>query len=324
MPYKPHPFSGTNRNQPGLARDTGIVPVELFELYALMGYLSFGSAPNFLRDDRNIIFSYFSMLLNCLLDNLTDARQQSIALETNHALLYDFGKRIRHEYWDPQADGRFRRNLRDILIALDGTLDTAADLVALMLAGRWKISQLTLGKGDFVSIYKWLAREFEAPVGTSTGFELHARNLYDQLRPLVVRDPPEQDWLGLTHLLRNKILHFGQGMLRQVGLHDTTPRFYLFIPRQWPFIYERYLRPRDPNVPHDPNLMRELFTGSLIHQDVLTFTRGLELRVGSIVAAVTAWTATVCADCAGMSVSPECLAALESPLASSSFEYFVS
>jgi hypothetical protein len=304
------------------ARDSGAIPQELFGLYQHAGFLSFGSAPPFLNDSRNVLFSYFSMALNCLLGNLVDVREHSTNLVKDNALLYDFGKKIRKEYWDPEADLRFRRNFRDILIALDGCLDTLADLIALMLAGRWKIGRLRLGRGDFVSIENWLGEPLQTNSTINTPYDSHVRNLYDELRPLVICDPPEKDWLGLTHILRNKILHFGQGMLRQVGLHDSKRRFYIFIPRQWPFIYERYLRPKDPSTPHDPDLMRNLLTAALIHQDVLSFTQGLHLRVSEIVRVVASWTTKIWADFSNFPVSQESLEALESPLAESSFEHF--
>jgi hypothetical protein len=304
------------------ARDTIAIPPELFKLYEQLGWLSFWAAPPMLSDDKNVVFSYLSMALNCLLDNLVDAQAQGIELVKNEALLYDIGKKIRREPWDPNADTRFRRNLRDILIALDGTLDTLADLIALMLVGRWKVPGLKLGRGDFASIERWLSQPFTSNAIIVTPYDSRVRTLYEQLRPLVICDPPEQDWLGLTHILRNKVLHFGQGMLRQVGLHDTTPKFYVFIPRQWPFIYEQYLRPANPNVPHDPIVMRELFTDSLIHQDVLSFAHGLHLRVNRIVSIVASWTAKMCEDFSDFPASRESLQALESPLAKSSFEYF--
>jgi hypothetical protein len=303
------------------ARDTVAIPPELFSLYEQLGYLSFGAAPPLFSDEKNVVFSYLSMTLNCLLDNLVDAQAHGTELVKNEALLYDIGKKIRKEPWDPNADARFRRNLRDILIALDGSLDTLADLIALFLVGRWKIPGLRLGRGDFVSIEGWLSQPFKSTT-IVTPYDSHVRTLYDQLRPLVICDPPEQDWLGLTHILRNKALHFGQSMLRQVGLHDTKPQFYIFIPRQWPFIYERYMKPANPSLPHDPNMMRELFVDSLIHQDVLSFARGLHLRVSRIVSIVASWTAKVCTDFRDFPTGKESLEASESPLAKSSFEYF--
>ena len=68
--------------------------------------------------------------------------------------------------------------------------------------------------------------------------------------------------------------------------------------------------------------MRELFVDSLIHQDVLSFARGLHLRVNRIVSIVASWTAKVCIDFRDFPAGKESLEALESPLAKSSFEYF--
>jgi hypothetical protein len=43
------------------ARDAGVIPASLFDLYLRANYLSFGSAPRFLRDDENALSTYFSM-----------------------------------------------------------------------------------------------------------------------------------------------------------------------------------------------------------------------------------------------------------------------
>jgi hypothetical protein len=175
------------------ARDTTAIPPELFKLYEQLGYLSFGAAPPVLSDDKNVVFSYLSMALNCLLDNLVDAQAQGIELVTNEAMLYDIGKKIRRQPWDPNADARFRRNLRDILIALDGSLDTLADLIALILVGRWKVPGLKLGRGDFVSIERWLSQPF-----TSAGNVVTTRS--HSVRPIATVGNLRSSGTGLVGL----------------------------------------------------------------------------------------------------------------------------
>ena len=57
------------------ARDSGAIPSPLFALYCRADYLSFGSAPGFLADPQNILFSYFAMLLRSLRDLLSEAQE---------------------------------------------------------------------------------------------------------------------------------------------------------------------------------------------------------------------------------------------------------
>jgi hypothetical protein len=49
------------------ARDTSAIPLVLYDLYCHANYLSFGAAPSFLRDQENVLFSYFGMLLRCVM-----------------------------------------------------------------------------------------------------------------------------------------------------------------------------------------------------------------------------------------------------------------
>src|SRR5436189_293018 len=82
-------------------------------------------------------------------------------------------------------------------------------------------------------------------------------------------------------LLRNKAEHLGQPVFRQIGLHDTTPKFYTFIPRQWPFIWERHmtLPGQSQSVPVDPNFIPKLFQETLVHLDIITYAQGLRSKV---------------------------------------------
>ena len=57
------------------ARDSGVIPESLFKLYEAAGYLSFGAAPKFLADSDNVLFSYFTMLLRGLRQQLSDGAE---------------------------------------------------------------------------------------------------------------------------------------------------------------------------------------------------------------------------------------------------------
>jgi hypothetical protein len=121
------PFVRTEAEQEWvLARDSGSIPIELFDLYCRANYLSFGGATRFLRDPDNVLFSYFSMLLRSVMESLTDSREQARAFIEDQGLTYDAGKAIRGESWDPEADARARRHFRDLLIALQTSLDALA------------------------------------------------------------------------------------------------------------------------------------------------------------------------------------------------------
>jgi len=255
---------------------SGAIPLELYNLYCTAGFLSFGAGSKFLTDDDNVLFSYFSIIVDCLADSLVDAKGQLANFLRNQDLTYDAGKQFRGESWDPRADSRARRHLRDFLIALDGSLDTLADIIAMFLTGH--IGSLRLGRGDFSTVERWLKQPFSS---VSAPCDTHLQKLHGALKPLVLSGPPEEDWLPLMRTLRNKSIHLGQMTLRQMGLPDKNGKYYVFLPRKWPFLWEKNIKPHDPNVKpaHMPTLLGNL----LMNQDMMTFAVGLHKKVLKVV-----------------------------------------
>ena len=88
------------------ARDRGLLPEAVFAMYSRYSFFSFGAAPPFLADERRFLFSYFAMVLTSLRDALVDADGELQAFQEDQAQVYDLGKRIRGENWDPDAPGR--------------------------------------------------------------------------------------------------------------------------------------------------------------------------------------------------------------------------
>lgn len=86
----------------------------------------------------------------------------------------------------------------------------------------------------------------------------------------------------MMRLLRNKSAHLGQHLFRQVGLPRIGDgKLFVFIPRQWPYIWERLIKPADQS---NPALFPQMLRDSLIHQDVVTYSRGLLGKVQAVIA----------------------------------------
>jgi hypothetical protein len=263
------------------ALNSGAIPSPLFDLYRRAAFLSFGGASSFLQDGDHILFSYFSMLVRSVMESLVDADGQLKSFTEAQKLTYDAGKKIRGEAWDPTADARARRHFRDLLIALHSSLEALADLTALFFTGR--IAGLRLGRSQFSRIEAWLKRPVPSLGLIFTPYDEPLRQLYDALGPLVNAGGPEIDWLPFMRLLRNKAEHLGQPVFRQIGLHDATPKFYTFIPRQWPYIWERHMKRHGESVPEDPDFLTKFFLQTLVHQDIVTYARGLRRKVQKVV-----------------------------------------
>jgi hypothetical protein len=263
------------------ARDSGSIPIELFDLYCRANYLSFGGATRFLTDPDNVLFSYFCMIVRSVTESLADSMTQVSGFCEDQKLTYDAGKVIHGEPWDPEADGRARRHFRDLLIALHSSLDGLSDLISLFFTGL--IPGLRLGRAQFRVVEHWLKRPQKSPAGIIvTPFDHYLRELFDALNPVVNSAGPETDWLPLMHLLRNKAAHLGQPVFRQVGLHDKTPKVYTFLPRQWPYIWERHMKVAG-ETPVASGFIPKFLSETLIHQDVVSYAQGLRLKVKDVV-----------------------------------------
>jgi hypothetical protein len=266
------------------ARDAGLLPQAGFALYTRSGFLSFGTAPRFLDDEKHLLFSYFAMVLRSIRDALVDADMELRAFADSQARVYDPGKSIRGEEWDPAAPDRARRHFRFLLLSLQAGLDASADLVALFLTGL--IPGLRLGRAQFSRIESWLERPLPPGDLIVTPQRDSLERLYARLSAVVNPGQPERDWLPLMRMLRNKAAHLGDAVFRYMALHDPDGRFYTFIPRQWPFIPEQHMQPADaaPAAPHEP--FPDLFRRTLMHEDIASYASGLRRKVTAVISAV--------------------------------------
>lgn len=262
------------------ARDSGAIPGSLFDLYTRASYLSFGAAPPFMKDDENILFSYFSMLLRSVMNALVEADDEHRLFVAARAQVYDPGKRIRGETWDPTAEERARRHFRLFILSLQAALDGFSDTSALFFTGL--VPDLRLGRAQFSRLEGWLARPLPVPGLILSPQEHVLRQLHEALRPLVYPDGPDRDWLRLMRLFRNKAAHLGDAVFRYVGLHDDSDRFYTFLPRQWPYIWERHMKPAGESGHPDPDRLPALLRETLMHQDIKSWVRGLHFTVQAV------------------------------------------
>jgi len=233
-----------------------------------------------MKDDENILFSYFGMLLRSVMDALVEADDELRLFVEARMQVYDPGKRIRGESWDPTAEGRARRHFRHFILSLQTALDGFADTSALFFTRL--VPDLRLGRAQFSRLESWLARPLPVPGLVVSPQEHLLRQLYDALRPLVYPDGPDRDWLRLMRLFRNKAAHLGDAVFRYVVLHDESDRFYTFLPRQWPYIWERHMKPASDSGPQDPDRLPTLFRETLTHQDINSWVRGLRSTVHTV------------------------------------------
>jgi hypothetical protein len=228
--------------------------------------LSFGAAPRFLTDADNLLFSYFGLVLRSVQESLVDAQQQEVSFASQQALVYDPMKQHRGERWEKDADLKARRHFRDLLIALQTALDSLSDLIAIFFAGR--IQGLKVGRSQFSRIETWISKPFAATNLVIAPSDYYLKKLHDTVRPMIVVPPPETDLLPMMRLLRNKASHLGQPLFRQVGLPDKAGNLFAFIPREWPYLWEKHIKPAGAT----PIPLFKLFSDSFMRQDIVTYS----------------------------------------------------
>jgi hypothetical protein len=302
------------------AQDTGVLPAAGFALYSRSSFLSFGSAPAFLADDRHLLFSYFAMVLRSLRDSLVDADGELRAFSENQARVYDPGKRMRGEEWDPAAPERARRHFRLLLLSLQAGLDATADLIALFLPGL--IPGLRLGRAQFSRIENWLERPLPPGGLIVTPQRDYLERLYTDLSPLMNAAAPERDWLPLMRMLRNKAAHLGDAVFRYIALHDRDGRFYTFLPRQWPFIPEEHMHAADAAPAAAPEPFPELLRRTLMHEDIVSYASGLRRKATEVISAVLEVLDSAYLQFRGFPLNTAALAELQGSAESYAFEHF--
>jgi hypothetical protein len=237
--------------------------------------------------------------------------------------VYDPGKRVRGESWDPKAEGRARRHFRHFILSLQTALDGFADTSTLFFTGL--VPDLRLGRAQFSRLESWLARPLPVPGLVVSPQEHLLRQLYDALRPLVYPDGPDRHWLRLLRLFRNKAAHLGDAVFRYVVLlHGESDRFYTFLPRQWPYIWERHMKAASDSGPQDPDRLPTLFRETLMHQDIKSWVRGLRSRVHTVLDSGLSVLNVAFRTVEGFPLNQAALAELNGSAEFHTFEYFPS
>lgn len=258
------------------AHDEGLIPDALFRFYCIANYFSFRQAPLYLRDDRNILFTYLGSVTRGILDAMEEAHDLLGKIREYHERSYTPAKRQRGEEWDPKAHTKEIHSFKYLIMNLSGALDMFSEVVALFLTG--EIEGLTVGRASFTTITRFVGNPLPARTGVVSPKRHYGEILYAGLRPLVISPNPEREWLDLFYLYRNKMAHLGNFMFRRMSFHDRDVNFYSFLPNQWPLIPEEEIQPG--TTPPDANRrIREYCERCLVHQDVIEYSRLLVRRI---------------------------------------------
>jgi hypothetical protein len=278
------PFSRTEAEEEWVrATDLGMIPQSLFDLYRRANYLSFGTAPQFLADEDNLLFSYFCLTVRGVMTALVDAADHVNEFRQAQSETYYPGKHQDDPTWTKEksdlSDKRARESFRNLLNSLHIALDAMAEIIGIFAPG--KIPGLTVGRAQFSSIENWLNKPPVKLGLIATPQDLYLDEIYKALHPIILAAEPESDWLPYMRLLRNKAAHLGQPLFRQVGLPCKDGKYYSFLPREWPYLWEKHIKPA--GTASLPESFPVLLTRTLAHEDVISFASGARMKVISVI-----------------------------------------
>jgi hypothetical protein len=261
---------------------SGSIPDSLFRFYANASYFSPDKAPPFLADPGRVLFSYLATVVECIRENLGEALDLCKEVKALEDSIYSPTKKARGERWDPNANQRQRRALRDLLLNLSSTLDLLSEIYALFFPG--SINGLKLGKAQFSTLKMWLSEPLEADSSLIVTPQAHHRRLlHEALAPLIPENGSRQDWLSLFTLYRNKLAHFGALSFMDYRLHDKEGDFFSFLPRNWPFIWQQYLSWTSEEQRQNRPPLWDTIEQTCIHIDLIEFIDGARERVTEII-----------------------------------------
>ena len=258
-------------------RDSGRLPENIFSFYCRSNYFSFEKAPRFLSDKDRLLFSFLAALTLGIRDALDEAHDLIIEVRKCHDAAYSPTKRAEGKEYDRTSLARQMRSFKYLIVSLSSALDQFAETVALLFTG--EVDNLKFGRASFVTLKNFAQKPFHEGSGVVAPKAHFLGNLHAALSKEMTGVGPEEDWLGLFYLYRNKLSHLGGFMFPSIGLHDKTGKFFSFLPNKWPQLHQTKIKVRNASEVRDPDEFRKYAEGSFAHPDITEYSEGLVKRI---------------------------------------------
>jgi hypothetical protein len=259
------------------ARDSGVLPRNVFSLYEAAHFFSLNGAPRFLDDDDKWLFSFLTALVRGTVECLQEAHELVGEIRKNHSLKYTPVKRFKGEKYDRDASGRQMRDFKYLIINLASALDQFAEIVGLLFTK--EIDHLTCGRASFMDVKKFVVSPWKGTPGIVPPRKYYLEKLHTTLSSEVLSADPESEWIDLFYLYRNKLAHLGTFMFDKIELHDKEGEYFTFLPRKWPQHHRSSIDMRTSSKPKDPNAFYKYVKNGFIHVDITEYSERLVARV---------------------------------------------
>ncbi len=255
-------------------RDSGAIPMGLYDLYRAANCFSLGSEPPFLCDPDHLLFAYFKNVAADMKESFEYLPELLGVMREAESKEYTPIKLWKGEQWDQLATLRLHRAFKALIIELGGLLDQFCELAALFFSG---LGSLVLGRSQFTRLYNYIKKTPAEQASVLKSPKEHAFELMvEVLRRHIFVDGPQADWLDVFLRFRNKAAHIGQHTFHTTGLRGggTSEQLFTFLPNTWPRMLEQHVSPGPMALPK-PGEMREWMLDNHIQQDLIDYSESL-------------------------------------------------
>lgn len=261
-----------------------LIPESLYKFYVEADYFSFSKAPPFLKDDKNVLFSYLGSMTNGIRQNLVDTSEYVEEIGSWAHKGYDPIKKMLGKEWDPKAPEIIRKDFKWLIIDLYSCLDLFSEIVALLLP---KMSQgNTVGKSQFSGVFEYIKKDitYSKPPTVVTPMEHYQEEFHKIMKKLFICSRGDAEWYEYFRLLRHKITHLGTSIFYKIALHDVPKdrnkaKFYEFLPNHWPYLPQEHMKYSGDINDMEEEEIEDFFKESLIHQDLVSFCSDLREKI---------------------------------------------
>lgn len=219
------------------ARDSQLIPENLFNFYCVSDYFSVEKAPKFLKDENRYLFSFLrAIIFGCKesFETISESIQEIVELQK---VAYNPIKKSKGESFDLKASQKIDRLFKLILVDTYGLYDQLAEIIAIFFGDILSFNKV--GKSMFSNIHKKLVLTEFKPSKIVRVKETYIEEINSVLKKYFLKQDFQKDWYKVLSLLRNKIAHLGGMMFPKFCFHDENEVFYTFLPNKWPFIFEK-------------------------------------------------------------------------------------
>ena len=251
------------------ARKRGIIPESLYLFYHSAAYCSIDKAPPIFNDGGRLLITYLGIILDAIVNSFSESQELLDSIIAIDKELYTPIKAAKGEKWNDDAPKLQARSLKIFILEIFGALDLLSELVSLILTD--VVPGNKVGKSLYSKMYNWLrSASPEQDTLFSDPVKGQAKTLYETLIDEHDIEGPEKDWFELLRMYRNKITHLGAPTIRKILLHDEKGEFYKFLPKSWPFIWEKDIKMPGESDGSEKRVGLEFIEGIVINEDMLS------------------------------------------------------